>query len=122
MANFKEVTSEFATPWTPENPGDILEGTYRGSEEVPNPGNRADAKGKKTFTSYQIETEEGEKMAVTGGMLHRKFAQIPKGTTVRVTYLGKVKVSGGNTAKDFKVECDENTALQDLHADDNIPF
>lgn len=101
----KVVESTFADKWEPVNDGDELSGIYLGSERV---------KGKKgeDFTVYHVKTDAGKKWSVAGAHLDSIMPQIKRGTFVWVTKTGKTKTTSGEMVL-FKVECEEDTELND---------
>lgn len=60
-----------------------------------------------TATYYVILTEDDKKMDIKGTSgIESKFKEIPVGSFVRVTFLGKVKTKNGRFMNDYKVEYD----------------
>lgn len=112
----KEVESKFATPWKPTEVGQVFEGVYLGSEEIDDPRGIIDTKTGvvRTFTSYHFQTKTGI-FAVAGATLANRMMQIPRGTEVQLTYLGKVKMKNGD-AHEFKVLVASNADLLDPYA------
>lgn len=126
------VESSFPDPWTPEQPGDFITGTYLGSDVVKSNLRMKSEDGKPTFVSYRIradvdgvrtngkvETSDEPKVrAFAGGMLQSMMNQIPSGARVRVVFEGKQKLGSGFTARVFKVIPAKGTKLLDPYAED----
>lgn len=130
---WEEVDSSLPAPWSPEKPGDFIEGVFLGSAKVRSKprGNQPIPPGKEFFDSYRFrltadvtgnfggeraETKKaGEVIGTSGAMLATKFDQVATGTKVRLVYQGTLKDI--NNAKDFKVLIPKGTAKLDPFAE-----
>ena len=107
---FKEVSSNYATPWKPTE-GESIEGYYKGFDMIPGERNEK-------FRSHRILQEgKEEPMGVSGAMIDTKMVRIPKNTYVRITYKGKEHTRNG-MAHSFIVECEKGTVFLE---NDNEP-
>lgn len=105
----RKVDGTFAKGWKPEEPGEVLSGTYLGAQE---------ALGKKgTFRAYHIRDNEGVRWSVSGASLNSIFPQIPKKTKVTITYQGTVEQGKGDM-KVFDVEIPSDVQLIDPFEDE----
>lgn len=106
----RKVEGTFAEGWKPEGEGEILAGTYLGSQ---------DAMGKRgAFKAYHLRDREGKRWSISGANLNTVMPQIPKKTEITVTYTGTMKTDKGLDMKTFDVEIPEDTILIDPMDDD----
>lgn len=104
---FVEVTNDLPPVWEDPKEGDFIEGFYVRSQEI--------KFRKSSFLTHVLQDEEtGELKSFSGAIADRKMARIPRGTFVRVTYLGETRTSNGD-AKDYRVDAEEGTRLLDEH-------
>lgn len=75
--------------------GDTITGIYMGSGSFV--GNFGEGK------LYRIKTSGGLKIIFGTGVLNQRFADVPIGAEVKVTYLGMEKLKDGNNAHQFEV-------------------
>ncbi len=107
MANRERQAVEggFPEPWKPQEEGEMLEGIYKGHDEV--------TVKNRSFRSYRVQNEDTKEFfGVAGGMLKNAIERVPVGTYVWITYKGMVETENG-PAKDFEVECERGTKLLD---------
>lgn len=110
---FKKVESTFADPWQPQNKGDILLGTYVGTEQ---------ADGKKRgekFRVWKIKDDNGKAWSISGATLISVMRQIPRGSYIQVTYQGTDKTRDGNDMKLWDVQCEAGVELKDAYEDED---
>jgi len=122
---FEEVKANFATPWPGPDAkvGQAISGIYAGTDEIPSPGGERG----ETFTSYRVETDDGEVFGVSGAVLKNLFAQIKVGSTVRVTVTElQHKFASGMRGKFFSVEVDRTVKLAKpkvvTNSTEEVPF
>ena len=101
-------------PFTPPlnmEPGEEITGYYRGANEVevPDP-NSEQEDGKRSNLLHEFsDTPEGETFGLWGSAgLDKRLADIRVGALCRVRYEGKVDLSGGRTARQYRVWTDSN--------------
>lgn len=61
----------------------------------------------KPRTVHMVEFEGKNRDIYGSKMLDDTLAQVEPGTTVYIKYLGKKKLEGGNTFKEYSIEVDE---------------
>lgn len=108
---FKEVLSNYATPWKAE-PGESIEGFYKGFDLIPGDRNEK-------FKSHRI-LPEGKELpwGVSGATIDTKMCRIPKGSYVRITYKGKTMKTNNGLAHDYTVETEKGVELM---SEENTP-
>lgn len=100
-----EVTNDLPDVWEPSNVDEMLEGFYIGAKNIKYRNSH--------FLTHMIQNEDtGEVLSFSGAIADRKLARIPKGSWVRVTYMGKIRTTNGD-AKDYRIETEEHTRLLD---------
>ena len=85
--------------------GAVVTGFYAGKKE---------GVGKNSSTVYELKLENGQLVSFWGSdLLDGKFAEIPQGCQVRVTYLGTAqpKTPAGRAYQNFRVEYDETSRM-----------
>lgn len=105
---FEDVSDDFAAAWKPKDKGEMREGIYCGAIEVD--GERGD-----TFKSYRIKDAEGIMHGVSGSTLEARMAKIPRGATIRVTYMGTQESKRGSDMKLFNVQVAKGTKVLEAH-------
>jgi hypothetical protein len=87
-----------------EKAGQVLEGYLVGTEII----NFDD----KDVPKYTIQTTDGNKGILASYQLKEGLEKLPMNTKVRITFNGKVKLKGGKTMNDFKIESDVTDVLK----------
>jgi len=88
-------------------PGDTLEGLYVGNHWVdPEKGKNGG------FWAYHIQTEDGQRVSISGAALDNIMPQIPRNVEIQVIFRGMISV-GRNEMKDFEVNIEEGVELLD---------
>lgn len=106
---FIEAGSNSGDTWKPENEGDSITGmltTVKNNVGVNN-------------SNVYLIQEDGkdEPTSVWGStVLDTKFQEIPKGSVVKIVFLGKVKSKAPQPYKDFKVMYKPDANLQAVQA------
>jgi len=104
VPRLKKIEGTFADAWQPDGEGEVLVGTYVGCQE---------AKGARgMFKAYHIIDEDNKRWSISGAALNTIMPQVPKGTTVHVTYTGTVEMPRG-PMREYTVECSEDVPLLD---------
>lgn len=118
MSNFKEAKETFGQMlrWTKEPKdqkegektiylGDIVTGYYVGKKEDVGPNESQ---------VYELKLADGQLVSFWGSdLLDGKFAEIPQGCEVRVTFLGiaQPKTPKGRAYRNFRVEYDKDSRM-----------
>lgn len=95
-----------------EEKGDILEGHLVESVRLTKDGN--------SFMKYVVKTDGGLTSTLGAHQLDQALSQVTPGTYVRITYLGKKKIKGGRTVKEFLVEADDENMIKPVTAAEAI--
>lgn len=103
----QEVNSAYGEPWKPKEAGEAIEGYYLGYTKVPSP-----RKGQGPFKSYNIKTEAGDFIGVSGAMIGSKLVRVPPGSYVWITFNGMIETNNGQ-AKDYSLVVEKGIKLLD---------
>lgn len=95
-----------------EEKGDVLEGHLIESVRLTKDGN--------SFMKYTLKTDGGHTSTLGSHQLDASLAKVVPGTYVRITYLGKKKIKGGRTVKEFMVEADDENTIKPVSAAEAI--
>jgi len=86
--------------------GDTVEGVYT---------NMRTGIGENNSNMYTVKNKDGVVSFFGSTLLNDRMSQVPKGSTLRVEFLGMKKTKkGGRTYKDFLVQFKENKSKGDL--------
>ncbi len=86
-----------------EKVGDRIEGEYLGHRTVDPPGIEP-------FVGYQLKPKDKKAISFSGGDQLKELEKVAIGTTIRVTYNGKITTKRNRTMNDFTIEVDESEA------------
>lgn len=96
-SEWETVVEESGEKYVWENVGQQFIGTYREQRTI-------SAEGYEPF-DQQVFDVDGKVVTMNGGYkLREAFADIPKGSLVRITYVGDIDTGQPSPMKDFRVE------------------
>lgn len=101
-AGWETVADEEGEPWKPEKEGEFVQGRFEGFTTALDP-NGLDGQ-PRNFNIYKLRDSGGKLRAVYSTYkLDLAFKTIEVGDEVKISYVGKINIGGGQTMNDFQV-------------------